>query len=399
MNKLYRITLLFNANKIYDRQVIEGIGEYIQASQCEWDIFLEEEFTTNLDKFKLWRGDGIIADFDDPDIVKIAQSKDLPIVGVGGSYQNPEDYPQVPYVATDNYKLIEMAFNHLKEKGLENFAFYSLPNNPYQRWASERENAFKKIVQNEGYNASIYHGNTVTPDTWQYDMNRLADWVQRLPTPIGIIAVTDSRARHLLQVCEHLNIIVPDKVSIIGIDNEDLARYLTRVSLSSVGQGCKKMGYLAAKMLHKRLEKNECNTTPFKETRPTRILVPPTEIYARQSTDFQALKDPYVIQAMHYIRHNACKGIKVEQVLEHVGLSRSNMESRYKEERGHTIHQEIHNYKFKQAENLLKTTSISIQEISEMCGYPALQYMYAVFKKSLNITPKEYRLKYKTTEL
>jgi LacI family transcriptional regulator len=399
MNKLYRITLLFNANKIYDRQVIEGIGEYIQASQCEWDIFLEEEFTTNLDKFKLWRGDGIIADFDDPDIVKIAQSRDLPIVGVGGSYQNPEDYPLVPYVATDNGKLVEMAFNHLKEKGLENFAFYSLPNNPYQRWANERENAFKKIIQNEGYNASIYHGNTVTPDTWQYDMNRLADWVQRLPTPVGIIAVTDSRARHLLQVCEHLNIIVPDKVSIIGIDNEDLARYLTRVSLSSVGQGCKKMGYLAAKMLHKRLEKNECNTTPFKETRATHILVPPTEIYARQSTDFQALKDPYVIQAMHYIRHNACKGIKVEQVLEHVGLSRSNMESRYKEERGHTIHQEIHNYKFKQAENLLKTTSISIQEISEMCGYPALQYMYAVFKKSLNMTPKEYRLKYKTIEL
>jgi LacI family transcriptional regulator len=399
MNKLYRITLLFNANKVYDRQVIEGIGEYIQASQCEWDIFLEEEFTTNLDKFKLWRGDGIIADFDDPDIVKIAQSKDLPIVGVGGSYQNSADYPQVPYVATDNHKLIEMALTHLKEKGLENFAFYSLPNNPYQRWANERENAFKQITQQQGYNASIYHGNTITPDTWQYDMNRLADWIQRLPTPVGIIAVTDSRARHLLQVCEHLNIIVPDKVSIIGIDNEDLARYLTRVSLSSVGQGCKTMGYLAAKMLHKRLQQYEHNDRPFKETNPPRILVPPTEIYARQSTDFQALKDPYVIQAMHYIRHNACKGIKVEQVLEYVGLSRSNMEARYKEERGLTIHQEIHNYKFKQAENLLKTTSISIQEISEMCGYPALQYMYAIFKKTINMTPKEYRLKHKTIKI
>ena len=29
--KRYRITLLFNANKVYDRQVVEGVGEYLQA--------------------------------------------------------------------------------------------------------------------------------------------------------------------------------------------------------------------------------------------------------------------------------------------------------------------------------------------------------------------------------
>ncbi|WP_371970396.1 hypothetical protein [Vibrio breoganii] len=34
MDRKYRINLLFNANKVYDRQVIEGIGEYLQATQC-----------------------------------------------------------------------------------------------------------------------------------------------------------------------------------------------------------------------------------------------------------------------------------------------------------------------------------------------------------------------------
>lgn len=42
--KRHRITLLFNANKAYDRQVVEGVGEYLQASQLEWDIFIEEDF-------------------------------------------------------------------------------------------------------------------------------------------------------------------------------------------------------------------------------------------------------------------------------------------------------------------------------------------------------------------
>ena len=54
--KRHRITLLFNANKAYDRQVVEGVGEYLQASQSEWDIFIEEDFRARIDKIKDWLG-------------------------------------------------------------------------------------------------------------------------------------------------------------------------------------------------------------------------------------------------------------------------------------------------------------------------------------------------------
>ena len=67
-DKRFKITLLFNANKVYDRQVIKGIGDYLQASQCDWDIFLEEDFRCRISKLQHWVGDGIIADFDDPEI-------------------------------------------------------------------------------------------------------------------------------------------------------------------------------------------------------------------------------------------------------------------------------------------------------------------------------------------
>ncbi|WP_280638085.1 AraC family transcriptional regulator [Enterobacter kobei] len=33
----------------------------------------------------------------------------------------------------------------------------------------------------------------------------------------------------------------------------------------------------------------------------------------------------------------------------------------------------------------------SINEISQMCGYPSLQYFYSVFRKEYDTTPKEYR--------
>ncbi|WP_120512436.1 XylR family transcriptional regulator [Photobacterium salinisoli] len=395
MNKRYRITLLFNANKVYDRQVIEGIGEYLHATQCDWDIFLEEDFRVHLDNIRNWVGDGIIADLDNPEIEEILKEINIPTVGVGGSYENDHDYPNLPYVATDNAQLVKMAFQHLRDKGLENFAFYGLPPCPTSRWAAEREKSFQRIVKEEGYEGFIYRGNETSPLTWQYDMNRLADWLQNLPTPTGIIAVTDSRARHLLQVCDHLNLMVPDKIAVIGIDNEELARYLTRVSLSSVGQGCKKMGYQAAKMLHHillRKEQQDTEEHPQQQIiRHSKVLISPTQVYERQSTDFQALRDPYVIQAMHFIRHNAIKGIKVDQVLNYVGVSRSNLETRFKEERGHSIHQEIHSSKLKRACNLLRTTDLPIAEIAALCGYPSLQYMYSVFKKNFDVTPKDYR--------
>ena len=65
-------------------------------------------------------------------------------------------------------------------------------------------------------------------------------------------------------------------------------------------------------------------------------------VIERRSTDYRSLTDPAVIQAMHFIRNHACKGIKVEQVLDSVGISRSNLEKRFKEEVGETIHAVIH---------------------------------------------------------
>jgi LacI family transcriptional regulator len=395
MKKKYRITLLFNANKAYDRQIIKGIGEYLQASQCNWDIFFEENFCANLENIHEWIGDGIIADLDDPEIESLLSNLTIPVVGIGGSYQNEEDYPKTPYIATDNVSLVEMAFDHLKDKGLENFAFYGLPKNNKMRWATERKNAFNNIINREKYYGSVYKGEITAPQTWQFSMNRLADWLQRLPSPTGIIAVTDARARHLLQVCEHLEIMVPDKIAIIGIDNEELTRYLTRVSLSSVGQGCKSMGYAAAKSLHQQLSKLSDNKqqNSLKSEKLPRIIIPAVQVFERQSSDFHPLKDPYVIQAMHYIRNNAYSGIKVDQVLDHLKISRSNLELRFKEERGHSMHQEIHNSKLKRACELLISTTISIAEIPDLCGYPSIQYMYTVFKKDIGMTPKDYRIR------
>ena len=379
----HSITLMFNANKVYDRQVIEGIGHYLQTSNVNWDIYLEEDFRTRLESIGEWAGDGIIADFDDIQVQQALANIEVPVIAVGGSYQARDKYPDTPYVATDNYEVVKAAYSHLKQKGLQRFAFYSIPADENHRWAEERESAIKELTNRDGYGCQIYHGQQTSPDTWQYSMNRLADWIQSLPKPIGIIAVTDSRARHLLQACDHIGVAVPDKISIIGIDNDDIARYLSRISLSSVTQGCFQMGYKAAKLLHRSLD-----GAPVKNTY---IKIPPNGVEERQSSDYKSLNDPHVIQAMQFIRQNAARGIKVDQVTDYVGISRSNLEQRFVSERGHSIHTEIHNEKLTRACKMLEETDIATKQVAASCGYPSLQYMYAIFKKHFNQTPTSYR--------
>ncbi|PJG82303.1 XylR family transcriptional regulator [Caviibacterium pharyngocola] len=382
--KYYRIALLFNANKVYDRQVVEGVGQYLQASQCTWDIFIEDDFIYHKESIESLSIDGIIADFDDPETAELLGSINVPIIAVGGSYKNAQFYPDLPYVATDNYALVETAFLHLKQKGISHFAFYGQPTPCEQKhWSIERQNAFIELMAKYEYPVRIYQGEQTNSQNWLTAQSKLGEWIKTLPPNTGIIAVTDARARHLLQACEYLKIAVPEQLCVIGIDNEELIQYLSRVSLSSVSQGTKQIGYQAAKLLHQRLNGHNVSHKP--------ILVPPRKVEERASTDYRSLKDPLVIQAMHYIRHRACQGIKVEQVLDHLRTSRSNLKLRFKAELNRTVHQVIHEQKMNRALDLLRFTNISIQEISEVCGYPSLQYFYSVFKKEQNQTPKEFR--------
>lgn len=148
----------------------------------------------------------------------------------------------------------------------------------------------------------VYQGLETAPENWQHAQNRLADWLQTLPPQTGIIAVTDARARHVLQACERLHIPVPEKLCVIGIDNEELTRYLSRVALSSVAQGTRQMGYQAAKLLHRLLENEEL---PLQ-----RQLIPPMRVVERRSTDYRSLTDPRLFRRCTIFVTTPVKGLR-----------------------------------------------------------------------------------------
>lgn len=382
--KSHRIALLFNANKIFDREVIAGIAAYLSSTRATWDLFLEEDFRLRLPGIERWQGDGIIADFDDPAVAAALTRSRVPVVAVGGSYENQAAYPEdVPYVATDNFKLIKMARDHLIEAGLRHFAMFSLPEAQENRWAQEREHAFRSLMDKDKMEPHIYRGQGTSAPSWDEAVEQQIQWLHSLPKPVGIIAVTDARARQLMQACIMAGIAVPEQVALIGIDNDPLARMLTRIPLSSVIQGAQEMGRTAAHLLDQMLHGVRMSGT--------RVLVPPVGINVLASTQHEAPKHPHVMRARHFIRQYACQGIKTHQVAEYVGISRSSLESYFRQELNCSVHDVILRFKLDAATSMLARGERSIADVALCCGFTSVQYMHAVFKRELGCTPRTYQ--------
>ncbi|SFU81772.1 XylR family transcriptional regulator [Pseudoduganella namucuonensis] len=382
--KVNRIALLFNANKIFDHDVIGGIADYLGSTRAAWDLFLEEDFRLRLPGIEHWQGDGIIANFDDPAVAAALSRCRVPVVAVGGSYADRENYPAgVPYVATDNFKLIELARQHLIDVGLQRFAMFSVPASEENRWAQERENAFRSLMLGDQLEPEIFRGCETSAHSWDAAVQVQIDWLRNLPKPVGIVAVTDARARQLLQACMLAGFEVPEQVAIIGIDNDPLVRTLTRIPLSSVIQGAQEMGRAAAHLLERMLHGVRLPDT--------QIVVPPAGINVLASSQYQVIKHPDVMRARHFIRQYASQGIKTVQVAEHVGVSRSSLEAYFRQELGCTVHDVILDFKLNAAKAALESDDRSIEDVALDSGFTSTQYMHVVFRRELGCTPRAYR--------
>ncbi|MEP7184593.1 MAG: DNA-binding transcriptional regulator [Rhodanobacter sp.] len=381
---LHRIALLFNANKVYDRQIITGIGAYLASTRVSWDLFLEEDFRFRLSGLSQWCGDGIIADFDDPHVCEALKEVDIPVVAVGSSYADESCYPAgVPYIATDNRELVRLGYQHLIEQGLEHFGIYSLPPEPGNRWAREREQVFEDMLSRDGVTPHTYRGHATSAAGWNEATEALTTWLYSLPKPIGILAVTDARARQMLQACMMADIAVPDEVAIVGIDNDPLAHMLCRIPLTSVQQGTEEMGRTAAHVLHRMLHGADC--------RDTRLQVAPEGIHVAASSLLHTVRSPYVMRALHYIRQYACLGIKTEQVSDYVGVSRSLLEEHFRRSLKRSVHQEILRHKLALAQELLRNGNMPMTDIAVRCGFTSVQYLYTVFRRELGCTPRTFQ--------
>lgn len=371
MRKRPAVALLIETSNAYARGLLEGVMAFVGERQ-PWSIYLPEQGRGSAPPAWLarWKGDGIIARIETPEIARVVVRTRKPVVDVSAARL----VKSVPYVETDDAAIAAMAAAHLLERGFKRLAFCG--DSRFQ-WSKLRREAFEGEAKKAGAEVRVHD----VPAAQEHDA--LVDWVRRLPKPVGVFAAYDIKAQQLLDACREADIAVPEEAAVLGVDNDELLCRLATPPLSSVVPNTRRTGYVAAELLDRMMRKEKVKAEAH--------LIPPLGVHARQSTDILAVEDPEVAAAMRYIREHACDGITVEDVLRAVPLSRRVLERRFRDVARRTPHEEILRLRLERVKQLLADTELSLERISTLAGFAHPEYMSVAFKREVGVTPGCHR--------
>jgi LacI family transcriptional regulator len=376
------VALVMSLNKRFDRKVIEGVTRFVRESG-NWSVFLEDDPAAKVPDFDRGHFEGVIADLDDPRIPRHVAGLDLPIVGIGAIRDDCRLDLAISTVNTNNQRIAVLAAEHLLDRGLQHFAYCGTRSHTLDPWNRQRREAFLDHLRKSGRECSAHTGRFSASHSWEQVQKQLADWLAKLPKPMGLLAANDARARHVLEACRRSRLRVPDDVAVMGVDNDELICNLACPPLTSIAQGTEEIGYQAARLLDRMMRR------PARKI--THRVIDPIAVITRESTDMVATEDPVVSNGLYYIRQHACRGLSVAEVARETGVSRSTLASRFKQIAGRTVHNEIRRVQLSKACELLATTDLALDRVASRAGFGNAQYMNAVFRRKLKQTPGRYR--------
>jgi LacI family transcriptional regulator len=372
------VALLIETSNSYGRGLLQGVVAYLHEHR-PWSIHLPEQGRGEAPPSWLqqWRGDGVIARVENAGIARAVRRTGLPVVDVSAARL----IEGIPWVETDDRAIAAAAFAHLFERGFRNLAFCGEPAFNWSKWRQER---FLRLAADAGLSCRVHpRAPRRQRPTWDQEQQDLMQWVRRLPRPVGVMAAYDIKAQELLDACRELRVDVPEEVAVIGVDNDELLCNLTEPPLSSVRPNTHRTGYEAAALLDRLMA--------GKKVPPVAHLIEPLGVVTRQSTDVLAIEDRDLAGAVRFIREHACEGIKVQDVLHAVPLSRRVLEKRYAKLMGRTPHKDILLQRIERAKQLLAATDLSMPAVSERAGFTHVEYLSVAFKKAVGVSPSVYR--------
>jgi LacI family transcriptional regulator len=293
-----------------------------------------------------------------------------------------------PSIETDDDEVARLVVAHFQERGFRHFAYCGFVGANY---SDRRQRFFTEHLTRAGYPVHAFQPTERLGGGGVYDWERhhlthqehVVRWLKELPLPVGLMACNDIRGQQVLNACRDAGIAVPDEVAVIGVDNDDGLCNLSDPPLSSVLPNARRIGYEAAALLDRLMA--------GASAAPGTTYVKPLGIVTRHSTDVLAIEDRDVAAAVRFIRENAWTGIKVDDVLQVVPLSRSVLERRFVKLLGRTPKAEIVRLQLERVKELLAETEYPLSQVAAMAGFEHPEYLSVVFKNKTGQTPGQYR--------
>lgn len=375
------VAVLVDTATGWGRRLVRGIINYGRARDA-WYLWIKSAGQeTPLWLPPGWRGDGIIARVGTRAAARHVAAAHVPVVNISAIEIPGADFPRV---ATDLLAAGRLAAEHLLDAGFKHFAYYGLEGRSYvERHYQGFAQAVSAVCAACPFYGTTFEAGAGARTAWQTRQQGLFRWLKKLPKPVAIVTWTTEQGREVIHACRRAGLLVPEQVAVLAGDNDELLCEACVPSLSGIALSSERIGFEAATLLDRMMH----GARPPK--RP--VLIAPTGVLARQSTDTLAVDDPDLARAVAFIRGHATDPIQVSDVLREVPVSRRWLERRFQEVLGRGPAAEIRRVRLQRARFLLAETDMPVPQVAESAGFGSREYLAAAMKLQTGLSPRQYR--------
>jgi len=385
--KIPKILLHIDTSRSCGRGILIGVARY-SKEHGPWQISQRPPLYTYQNPQKAsvlgaedWLADAMIVSTTEipPEVIKAK----IPVVGID---VHKKIY-KCPNIVGDADAIALMAADYFLNKGFTNFAYCGFKDID---WSIQRGVSFKKVLAQRGHQVNSFVIKEKPANVlWDEQLLDLGQWLKDIEKPVAVFACNDDCGGAVMQACQSVSLDVPGDVVVLGVDNDEMVCMTSSVALSSIALNFEKAGFETAALLDKMVSKKQ---NKFAESD---IILSPTHIVTRASTDVLAIQDKQLSQALSFISKYCRQPIQVVDVVEAVGLSRRNLEYKFSKTLKRSINAEIRRVKVEQITKMLIETDIPVTQIALYFGFSDATHIARYFSKEKNITPKDYRKKVK----
>jgi len=385
-----RVLMMTDFSESYANKLLSGIMRYSHEHEpwavCKVPLFLRDSGRMQevVDFATTWKADAIIGQFRSGDPVE--GFLDRGIITLAQDFQ--QRFPNLINISGDYIHSGEMAADYFIEKGVRHFAFYGISG---MVWSEERLEGFENRIEERLPDASLsVRMITSLRDVWWYDTASLTEWLAALPKPVAILGCDDNIAYQIIEAVTQVgreDMRIPDDILVMGVDNDASVCQMCSPQLSSINQEVEHAGYQAAALIDELL----AFPSAERRSRYRDIIVKPSYITTRQSTDAYIHQNPYVSKVMYYVNENLGSRIKVESLVDLVPMSRRMLETTFARETGISLYQYIIRARVNRMKDLINAGHSPLQAADEL----GTEYKIIArnFKNLTGMTPAEYAKK------
>lgn len=353
-------------------EVVRGMRDYA-AEQAHWDVIAALYPRAGAQLVTSRKLDGVFFGGDHA-WLSVVGELNMPMV----NFDYDPSVTGCPRVILDDMRVVDLVIEHFRERQLPSIAFLGYNNSPF---SLERERCYRGKLPEIGGRPRVFTRSIRNPGAWMSPA--LGNWLARLPKPIGLFLCHDRLAYPVIEACRQRDIAIPQDVAMVGVDNAAVHCELIRPTVSSVMYPHYEIGWEAASLLDRMI----AGEKPPGDV----VRVPPPGIVTRTSSDVQHFGDPFIAEALAFIRRHAAGRLSVDDVLSHMAVSRSALERSFRRVLNTTPLHEIHRAKVTFARNLLLQTKLPMTAIADRAGFRNASHLSIIFKKITGQTPSAFR--------